>query len=309
MDAPDRIEGINGVGGIVFDEIGSMKPDVWDYHIQPMTIDNNAWVDFIGVPEGKNHYWDLCQKGIKNETNWGFYTWKTADIIDEQRILDAKKSMPLKAFRQEYEASFEDTFGLCYYAYSNENHTTIEYKPNRKSYLCFDFNINPMSCVLIQQENEKYYCVMEWVYSNNTMNHGIDIREWLIENHFDGELELTGDYTGNAHKTVASADYTDWTILESIFKNFKGYKQNISPCDRHKTRVNALNALFRNALDEIRMYININKCPYLNADLLKVQWKEGGSQIDKGLWRSDISDALSYFAMNYHNIYLDYTYN
>jgi hypothetical protein len=302
MDAPERIEGINGLKGCVFDEIANMKEDVWNYHIQPMSIDTNAWFDFIGVPEGKNHYYDLALKGMNNEPNWGFYSWKTSEIVDEERIIEAKRGMPDRAFRQEYEASFEDTYGIVYYAYSNDNNTNVTFKPGLKTYLCFDFNISPMSCVVVQENNEKYYCVKEFVYNNNTEGHGLDVKEWLIENNFNGDLELTGDYTGTAHKTSASADYTDCSILRSIFKNFNNYQERHIPCERQKTRTNALNALFKNALGEIKMYVNRIECPYLHKDLTQVQWKQGGSSIDKGYWLSDVSDALSYYGMNYHNI-------
>jgi hypothetical protein len=68
-----------------------------------------------------------------------------------------------------------------------------------------------------------------------------------------------------------------------------------------KDRVQALNAMFRNALGEIKMYVNPYKCPKLHKDLINVEWSESGFKLNstnKDLTHA--SDALSYFAYNYY---------
>ena len=76
MDKPERIEGVGWDGGVL-DEYANMKPNVWEAHIRPALSDRRGWCDFVGVPEGRNHYYDLhtyaksqmMEKGDSSE--WG----------------------------------------------------------------------------------------------------------------------------------------------------------------------------------------------------------------------------------------------
>jgi hypothetical protein len=63
MDAPERIEGRPLDWGC-FDEYANMKPQVWTDNVRPalstLGREGGAW--FIGVPEGRNHYYDLARR-------------------------------------------------------------------------------------------------------------------------------------------------------------------------------------------------------------------------------------------------------
>lgn len=80
MDRPERIEGSPWDGGIL-DEFANMKAGAWAENIRPALADRAGWCDLIGVPEGRNHYFDLYQQAVKSmrelgaASEWGAYTW------------------------------------------------------------------------------------------------------------------------------------------------------------------------------------------------------------------------------------------
>lgn len=103
MDKPERIEGVAWDGGIL-DEYGNMKKNVWGEHVRPALADRKGWCDFIGVPEGRNHYYDLAKKAQQDETGeWDYFHWISADILDPQEIIAAKNDLDELTYLQEFE--------------------------------------------------------------------------------------------------------------------------------------------------------------------------------------------------------------
>lgn len=111
LDKPERFEGIAWLGGII-DEIASIKPEAWATNIGPALKTYNPtrpnyrpWVWLIGVPEGRNFYYDLCEYAkLDSSVDWDCFTWKSADILPEDEIADAKATLSPMQYRQEYEA-------------------------------------------------------------------------------------------------------------------------------------------------------------------------------------------------------------
>ena len=106
LDRPERIEGLSWRGGIV-DEIANCKADIWDAHLRPLFSTKgmeDSWCWLIGVPEGLNHFYKLAERAKSDKhPDWKFYTWFSSDILDPKEIEDAKRSMDVKYFRQEYQ--------------------------------------------------------------------------------------------------------------------------------------------------------------------------------------------------------------
>ena len=76
MDKPERIEGRPWNGGVL-DEFGNMKPGAWGENVRPVLSDRSGWCDLIGVPEGRNHYYDVAKYAqfgdplIGTDPEWG----------------------------------------------------------------------------------------------------------------------------------------------------------------------------------------------------------------------------------------------
>lgn len=304
MDAPARIEGQLWHGGIL-DEYANMKKEVWSSHVQPVTADTGAWVDFIGVPEGLNHYYELAkyaQSGVDND--WAFYTWKSADVLPESVIFAAKRQLDEKTFLQEYEASFEGSGVTAYYCFSPENIVNQDFDKTAKTVMCWDFNASakkPMSTGLIQEINGKWYLTKEFAYKNsNTDEQCRKVKEFFDEVGFVGVLEITGDYSG--HRKESNASRSDYAIIEHYFRNYSNFVINTRPTLSVKDRVASLNAKFRNMLGERGLFID-SRCVKFIEDLQQTRWKESGMALDDtDPERTHLSDALSYFTHYYYRI-------
>ena len=160
-DKPQRIEGIPWSGGGI-DEIADIKRDAWEANIlpalntvNPTRPDYRAWCWLLGVPDGLNHYYDLAMYAqTANDPEWGYYHWKSADILPDDVIEAAKRQMSAKQYKQEYEASFETAGGRIYEDYSSDNHTNEEIEPHEQLLWAHDQNYTPLSsCISGVRDN------------------------------------------------------------------------------------------------------------------------------------------------------------
>jgi PBSX family phage terminase large subunit len=130
-DNEDSLRGV-GLDYCVLDEYAQMKPNVWHEIVRPMLTDTKGGALFIGTPQGKNALWELYTKGQREEDGFRSWTFRTVDnpYIDSEEIEQAKKELPERYFRQEYEASFEDYIGLIYPEFNKEHVIEPFYIPN-----------------------------------------------------------------------------------------------------------------------------------------------------------------------------------
>ena len=93
MDKPERIEGRPWNGGIL-DEFANMKAGAWGENVRPALSDRKGWCWLIGVPEGRNHYYDLWHyaRGA-TDPEWDGFTWKSADILDPGEVEAARRQL------------------------------------------------------------------------------------------------------------------------------------------------------------------------------------------------------------------------
>lgn len=290
LDKPQRIEGTPWDGGVL-DEYANMKAGAWTENIRPALSDRAGWCWFIGVPEGLNHYRDLAEYAKNGkDPEWGFYTWKSADILPPQELETARRVLDKKTFRQEYEASFEGSSGRVYYAYSNQAHedASIAVDPKLPIILCCDFNVDPCVWEVCQTDGYKVLAIDEIALRNtNTMEMGKEaLRRYAV--HGPG-LIVHGDAAGSQRSTAGKSDYA--ILWDLGLKDQRIKKSNPAVRDR----VNAMNSLLRNSNGETRLYHH-PRCKELRKDFENVQWKDGGAEIDKANQeRTHAADALGYF--------------
>ena len=304
MDAPARIEGQMWHGGIM-DEYGDMKPTVWTNHVQPVTADTGAWVDFIGVPEGQNHFFDLANYArTSGDDDWRFYTWISADVLPEEVISAAKRQLDRKTYLQEYEASFESTGTSAYYAFTAENVGNYPFNPTLPLIMAWDFNaseLKPMCVAIIQQWNGKWHVVKEFNQCNtNTYEQCENISTYLIGNGFRSTVTVTGDYSG--HRKESNATRSDYAIIERYFGTYSEYYTKTRPTLSVRDRVAATNAMFCNMAGERTLFVD-SGCVGLIEDLYKTRWKEDAIHLDDAdPKRTHATDGLSYFPYNFYPI-------
>ena len=317
LDKPERIEGSPWDGGVL-DEFANMKATAWGENIRPALADRNGWCDFIGVPESRNHYFDLFtmaedyqrsfrESGVLRDPDWDSFTWPSSDILDPAEIEQAKRELDELTFKQEFEASFVTIAGRVYYAFERDRNVgklRNRYNPQNDLLFAFDFNVAPGVAAIGQEmtlpnglEGTGWFDEVHIKRNSNT----IKICNELIERYgglHKGPVYCFGDATGGASGTAKIQ--SDWAIIQNlIVKGFPANEVRISvpkANPREKDRVNAMNSRLRTLDGQIRMMVD-EGCKNIIDDFESVLVLEGSSgQIDDSdPEHGHLTDAIGYY--------------
>jgi len=114
----EKSDGLRGEGldFVVMDECASMRKTAWTEEIRPALTDRKGKALFIGTPKGRNHFFELFQKGERGEEDWKSWRFPTVSNpkIDPKEVEAAKRDLPEVVFRQEYLAEFVDNAGSVF---------------------------------------------------------------------------------------------------------------------------------------------------------------------------------------------------
>lgn len=321
LDAPERGEG-RPINHILLDEYGNMKPRVWTAHIRPSLTDSQGTADIIGVPEGRNHYYDLWREALANvDGEWQGHTWTTEEVIclylgsqgGLREIEAAKRDLDPQTYEQEYRASFVNFSGRVYYQFDSAIHGShvLPYDPNAELIFCFDFNVSPGVAAIIQEHQVdmegklnvgalQRTCLIGEVHIPQNSNTPAVCRK-LIEQwgEHKGLISCYGDATGGA-KGTAKVQGSDWDLIRAMIGGHFGQRfimrvPSSNPYER--SRVNSMNSRLRTTDGTVKMLVD-PRCKNIIKDLEGVPTLEGGSgEIDKGAdpRLSHISDAIGYY--------------
>jgi hypothetical protein len=318
MDSPERIEGRPLDWGC-FDEYANMKRGVWTENVRPAlsTVGREGGAWFIGVPEGRNHYYDLArQAGSGEHEDWSLHHWAAADILDPKEIAAARAELDPYTFQQEYEGSFLNFAGRAYYSFDAATHCEpMIYDPARPLALCFDFNVSPGIAVAVQELDYKgkrpevdnrVTAIVGEVHIPRNSNTPAVCRK-LVEKYGQHRHDVVvyGDATGGAAGTAKVAG-SDWDLirahLKPVFKERLKFRvPRANP--RERARVNAMNARLKAADGTIRLLVNPMTAKETVRDLEAVTVLEGGSgEIDKKAdpGATHLTDALGYYVHAVH---------
>lgn len=312
MDKPERIEGTPWDGGVL-DEYGNMKPQAWGAHVRPALSDRLGWCDAIGVPEGRNHYYEMAEAArammleLGDESEWGFFTWPSADILPASEIEAARRDLDELTFQQEYEASFVNFVGQAYYPFSDQHKQKLSYDPAQPLMFCLDFNVAPGVAAVAQEQRlpdpsgtDGTGVIGEvWIPRNSNT---VAVCNKLIADwgEHKGRVTVYGDATGGARGSAKVAG-SDWDLVREVlgahFRDRIRYRvPKKNPAER--ARINAVNSRLLSSDGTIRLMVDPSRAPHMIRDLEGVRLLEGGSgEIDK---KSDpmlthISDGLGYY--------------
>lgn len=302
LDVPSRIEGVFWSGGII-DEIADIKSEAWEANIKPSLDtfnptrpDYKAWCWLIGVPDGLNHYYDLYQYAMSaNDPDWQGYHWISADILPKETIESAKRSMSLKQYKQEYEASFETATGRIYEDYSKDNYTDRTIQSHEQLMWMHDQNYTPLSSAIGVRENDNVYLLDEIVLESAVSKQSAIEFVERYKDHKNKHVLIYGDPSGrNGEKHGHSSDYTD---MEDVLRD-NGWKFSRNVARSHpaiKDRQNAVRGKIKTASGDVSLFVNINTAPWCHKGLATVQLQKGSSfQEDQKNQYQHITTAIGY---------------
>ena len=339
LDRPSRIEGGFWDGGIV-DEYGDCRPDVLHEHITPMMVRPGAYIDIIGSPSGRNHWYNLVERIKSGDLpNAAHFTWKGSEVLHlylgreraEEVLSQARQTLDEDTYLQEWEAAFTSPRNQVYYAFRADDHVEpCEYDPRTELHVAFDFNVSPGVAIICQERrytgsnphvdrSEDVTMVIDEIWIEQNSNTRKVCAELLRRySGHEGEVWIYADASGGAGHT-SQVEGSDLDLIRKILDPVFGGRdvQMTGGKVLHvpsrlvvdvpaanppvRARINSVNARLRAVDGTIRTRID-PRCKRLVRDMEGVQYKKGSSDLDKAGAPdlSHISDAFGYMIHRRH---------
>lgn len=303
LDKPERFEGVPWTGGGI-DEFANVKGHAWEANIYPAlnTVDPRkpdfrAWAWLFGVPDGLNHFYDLCEIAKAGNSDFEVFHWTSAEILPPDVIENAKKTMSAKQFRQEFEASFEGASGRIYEDYSEKNYTDTTIQPHEQLLWSHDQNFTPLSSCIAVERSDGLYLLDEIVLTSAiSRQSAVEFIE-RFKDHQNKTIKLFGDPAGRAgEKHGHASDYTDITdVLQGAGWNVRNMVARKHPAI--KDRQNTVRAKVLTASGDISLFVNPKTAPWCHKGLATVQLQQGSTfQEDQKNQYQHITTAIGYMA-------------
>lgn len=307
LDQPQRIEGIEWTGGVI-DEIADLKSEALEANIMPAlnTVnptrpDYRAWCWFIGVPDGLNHYYDMAEYArTSGDPDWGYFHWKSEEILPADVIASAKRTMSKKQYNQEYCASFETASGRIYEEYDGRiggyNYTDRTVQPHDELFWMHDQNYTPLSSAIAVVTNGVPYICDEIVLESAVSRQSAEEFVEKYKDHKNKIVNIYGDPAGRSgEKHGHKSDYIE---IEDVLRIHKWqFRRRVRPSHPSiRDRQNAVRAKIRNAAGETTLFVNPVTAPWSHKGLATVQLQEGSTfQEDQKNKYQHITTAIGYF--------------
>jgi PBSX family phage terminase large subunit len=287
-DNHDSLRGV-GLDFIVLDEFADIDPEAFYETLRPTLSDKEGAALFIGTPKGIGNWsHDLYQMQVENPELWNSHTYTTLDggNVSAEEIEQARRDLDARTFRQEYMATFETYTGRIFYNFDRKTHV----KPYEQAvpdilYIGMDFNIDPMSAVIMVRQGDVLHVIDEIrMYSSNTKETVEEIRSRYPKT----KIWVYPDPAARQRKTSAGGA-TDITILQNAGFIVK------APNAHNPVRdgINAVNSRLKSDRGDIMLYVN-PQCRHTIECLERYSYKEGTSQPDKDAGYDHMMDALRY---------------
>jgi phage terminase large subunit len=185
--------------------------------------------------------------------------------------------------------------GLVYGSFTREqNVAALERDANRPLLWTLDFNVDPMSSLIVQTEHKRVRVLDEIVIRHGTTIEACEEFLKRYPRHQPG-IVVFGDSSGYKEQTTGSSDYQ--MIKEYLQMHTSTPVQYRVPRSNPsvRERLNLTNSKLRSASGEVELVVD-PKCKELIKDFEQVSYKEDSTQIDKDRdrQRTHLSDALGY---------------
>lgn len=291
-DNPDSLRGV-GLDFVVLDEYQDMRKEVWEECIRPTLANTGGRAVFIGTPKSYNLLHDAYLKGQNPDlpmwASWQFPTIMSP-FIPKHEIDQARQDMDPRTFRQEFEASFESVSGRVYYPFDRRIHVSkkVEFNPKLPIWVGMDFNIDPMSMVVMQPQSDGSIWIVDEIvqFSSNVDESAAELarRYWR---HMK-QITIYPDPAGNSRQHARGESSLD-ILREHGFNRIK-YRRKHPAID---DRVNAVNRKLMSANGSVTMLV----APHCNHTIISFEqtmYKPGTRDIDKLASVEHVTDALGY---------------
>lgn len=209
----------------------------WEHTIRPTLTDYSGDAFILSRPKGKNNGFYELEKKHRQFDNWAFFHFTTYDnpYIPHREIEEAKMQVDPMTFEQEYLAEYVDAADKPYlYAFDTKKHEIDTFSPNPHLpiIVSFDFNKDPMTCLVGQSLDLRHLCIFdEMKIPNGSTPELCDMlvakyAKWL------GQIYVTGDASGHSRSPLVRGGVNHYIIIKKALGIKDGQfwvrKQNLS---------------------------------------------------------------------------------
>ena len=304
LDASENLRG-SGLWFFGGDEWADCRPAAWREVIRPMLSTARGHALFIGTPKGFGHFRDAYLLGQPGgDPSYRSFLFTTADggNVPPEELEAARRELDLRTYQQEYCASFETYAGRVVYAFNRaENVRRSEHDPSRPLHVGIDFNVNPMSATIWQEQGETTRQIDEIVLpTSNTDELADEIARRYGRESFEPERRSVGHITvypdpAGAQRRSSAGGRTDIGILRE--KGFVVCAHRTHPPVRD--RMNVMNRQFRTADGQVLATVD-PRCIRSIEAYERLVFREGTGEPDKMQGFDHLVDATGYYLFGRH---------
>ena len=222
-DNPDSLYGEDVIAAVL-DEATRMKEDAWTAVFSTLTATDGK-CKIIGNVKGTNNWaYQLAREAeTGKKPNWSYFKITASDAVDagilkQSTIDEAKRTLPNGVFLELYygipNVNASDKF--CF-SFSKEKHVKrCVHDPGIITYLSWDFNVNPCTCLVIQSDMRKTINVIEVIQlENSNVERVCDVINVKYPNAF---FRVTGDASGKNRSAINVDNLNAFDIISKKLK-------------------------------------------------------------------------------------------
>jgi phage terminase large subunit len=296
-DNPDSLRGLY-LDGVVLDEYGDMRPNVWGEIIRPLLTDRKGWAVFIGTPKGKNHF-HAIHEGAQRSGEWLSLSLKASEtgLIDAAELADARRQMTPEQYAQEFECAFDvPALGAIYatelaQAKTDKRITRVTYDGSALVHTAWDLGVGDATAIWFYQAVQgEIHLIDYYEASGKPITHYLGVlaqKPYVYGKHFvphDAAGRELG--TGKSIADMMRAQQVEPTVLK---------RENV------ETGINAVRVLFA------RCWFDADHCAD-GLDALMNYRRDFNEKLGEFKpapvhdWASHGADAFRYLAMSAESV-------
>jgi len=263
--------------------------EAWNKVIRPLLTDLHGDCWFLSTPRGKNNYfYDLFKLEELHPDTWKSFQLPTSNNphIDADEIEQARLLLDPLTFAQEYLASFvtENNSAFCYTYNPLKHIRKTVVNPSWEIKLSFDFNRDPITCLVSQDDSTMVKNYIEQIKLQNSNIY--NLCDYIKAKYGKYLILVTGDATGRNSSALVRDNMNYFKIIKARLG--LGDRQMRQPTSNPTLIENRV--LVNSAFHHLDISIDPENCKALIFDLEHAAVLPDGS-LDKSD-RSDITKQL-----------------
>lgn len=309
-DNPDSLYG-EDVKAVVLDEATRMKQDSWFAVFSTLTATNGKCKIIGNVKGTDNWVYPLAREAeAGRKENWQYYRITADDairagIMQKDVVDEAQRTLPKGIFLELfYGIPFANSADKFCFSFDEDKHVKrVEWKKEEYTYLSFDFNVNPISCLVIQHYDERIKVVECVQLENSNIYRLCQVIQVKYPNAF---FLVTGDASGANNNTLQRDNLNNFDIIKIELGLSKGQMQHTSSNPRLEDNQVLVNSILENYnvdIDPVKAANLIRDCKFVKMNADGTIKKGNRDDVNQ---QADALDCFRYYINRYHKNFIKY---